>query len=419
MADGVALTLSCMLLAASLGAAVTRRPVSEAAVAAAGAALLVALGAVAPATAWRTVRELGPTLGFLAALLVIGECCRRAGLFAAIAARLAGGARRGGTALLGSVFGAAVAVTAVLSLDATVVLLTPVVLAAAARARAHPAPHLLACGHLANSASLALPVSNLTNLLALQATGLSFTRFATVTALPTVAAVGVEWLVLRRRYARELRSVPDAAAAPAAPVAAPRGPLVVLTLTLAGFVLSAPLGIAPAWAAVAGGVALALPLLRRGELRARDVAAAAQPAFLLFVAGIGVIVAAASAHGLGTAVAALVPAGTGPADLLAVAVLAAVLANLLNNLPATLVLVPLVAPAGPAPVLAALVGLNVGPNLTPAGSLATLLWRRVLDRGGHELAPGEFVRLGLLTVPAGIAAATGALWLACRVALPG
>jgi arsenical pump membrane protein len=94
------------------------------------------------------------------------------------------------------------------------------------------------------------------------------------------------------------------------------------------------------------------------------------------------------------------------ATLLAVADLAAVLANLVNNLPAILLLLP---------ALAALVGVNVGPNLTYVGSLATLLWRRVLHERDAEPAVGEFLRLGSRTVPAGLVAATLALWLALRV----
>ena len=72
---------------------------------------------------------------------------------------------------------------------------------------------------------------------------------------------------------------------------------------------------------------------------------------------------------------------------------------------------PLAAAAGPAQVLAMLVGVNVGPNLTHAGSLATLLWRRVLVKEGTSDRPGEFVRLGILTVPPALLAATGLLWL--------
>lgn len=95
--------------------------------------------------------------------------------------------------------------------------------------------------------------------------------------------------------------------------------------------------------------------------------------------------------------------------------MAAVLANLINNLPAVLALLPLAAPAGPGPVLAVLIGVNIGPNLTYAGSLATLLWRRILHAHDDRVSLGEFTRLGLLTTPAALAAAVVALWAGLRL----
>jgi arsenical pump membrane protein len=112
---------------------------------------------------------------------------------------------------------------------------------------------------------------------------------------------------------------------------------------------------------------------------------------------------------------AVLPAGAALPELLAIAVLGAVLANLVNNLPATLIVVPVVAAAGPGPVLAALVGVNVGPNLTYVGSLATLLWRRVLHAEDTDVELGEFVRLGALTVPPALVACTVVLWLALQL----
>src|SRR4029079_18298242 len=98
------------------------------------------------------------------------------------------------------------AVTAVLGLDATVVLLTPAAFAAAAQARLNGRPHVYACAHLANSASLLLPISNLTNLLAFRASELSFARFAAFMALPWVAAIAIEWGALRFVFRRELQA---------------------------------------------------------------------------------------------------------------------------------------------------------------------------------------------------------------------
>jgi arsenical pump membrane protein len=87
----------------------------------------------------------------------------------------------------------------------------------------------------------------------------------------------------------------------------------------------------------------------------------------------------------------------------------------LNNLPAVLLLLPLAAPAGPGAVLAVLLGVNIGPNLTYTGSLATLLWRRVLRAYGADVPLSEFTRLAVLTVVPALTLSVLALWLALRV----
>jgi Na+/H+ antiporter NhaD/arsenite permease-like protein len=115
---------------------------------------------------------------------------------------------------------------------------------------------------------------------------------------------------------------------------------------------------------------------------------AADPPFLLFVLGPGIVVTAVTDNGLGTALAPLLPGGTSLPALLVTAALAAALANICNNLPAVLVLLPLAAPSGVGAVLAVLLGVNIGPNLTYTGSLATLLWRRILHH--HDSAHSWF-----------------------------
>jgi len=100
-----------------------------------------------------------------------------------------------------------------------------------------------------------------------------------------------------------------------------------------------------------------------------------------------------------------------------IAAISALLANLVNNLPAILIIAPIAVASGPAVVLAALVGVNVGPNLTYVGSLATLLWRRILHAEDTDVNLGEFLRLGAVTVPAAIAASTLMLWCGVRIGL--
>ena len=157
--------VAAVALVAAIGAAIIGG-VPEALVALVGAAVLIAIGALSWADAVDEARALAPTLVVLASLLVLGEGCERAGLFDALAARMAVRARGSGPRLLTLVVVAAAAVTAVLGLDATVVLLTPAAFAAAAKARLNARPSVYATSHLANSASLLLPISNLTNLLA-------------------------------------------------------------------------------------------------------------------------------------------------------------------------------------------------------------------------------------------------------------
>ncbi len=414
MTDGLALALALLMLAATLAVAVTRPPyVSEAAAAAAGAVLLVIVGAIGLSGAGDALRALAPTVGFLAAMLLIADGCRREGLFDAMGAVMARGSRGSPQRLLAFVFLIAAAITAVLSLDATIVLLTPIVFATAARMRTSSKPQVYACAHLANSASLLLPVSNLTNLLAFHASHLSFVRFAALMVLPTVAAVGVEWVVFRRFFAVDLKRPRQAGVRPARPEL-PRFAVAVLALTLAGFALSSVVGIEPVWFAAAGAAAITIPALGRKTATPVALARAAEPGFLIFVLGLGVIVQAASANGLDTAVRAVLPTGGSLPDLLAIAALSAIFANLVNNLPATLMLIPVAAAAGPGPVLATLIGVNVGPNLTYVGSLATLLWRRVLRAEDTDVELGEFLRLGALTVPASLVAATVLLWLALK-----
>jgi arsenical pump membrane protein len=135
----------------------------------------------------------------------------------------------------------------------------------------------------------------------------------------------------------------------------------------------------------------------------------------VFVLALGIVVRAAGDHGLSHLITTLLPSGTGILDLWAIAGVSAIAANLLNNLPATLILLPVVAVIGPGAVLAMLVGVGIGPNLTYVGSLATLLWRRVLRAHDETSDTGDFVRLGLLTVPAGVLASTAALWLALQL----
>jgi arsenical pump membrane protein len=165
------------------------------------------------------------------------------------------------------------------------------------------------------------------------------------------------------------------------------------------------------WPAAAGAAVLGVRALSRRTITPIRLVNAASPGFCLFVLAIGVVVAAVGVNGLTAALATVLPDEATLPGLLAAAGIAAVLANLVNNLPATLLLLTVLGPTPSAGVvLAVLLGVNLGPNLSYAGSLATLLWRRVLKKAAATPRFGEFTALGAITVPTTLIAATVALW---------
>jgi arsenical pump membrane protein len=196
---------------------------------------------------------------------------------------------------------------------------------------------------------------------------------------------------------------------------APVFSLVVVAVTLGGFAVASAAGANPAWAALGGALLLGVRAVGRGQTSVAGIAGSADAPFLAFVIALGIVVVAVVDNGLGPALRPAVVAGTSLPALLADAGLAAVLAAVVNNLPAVLVLLPLAAPSGAGAVLAALIGVNIGPNLTYTGSLATLLWRRVLHAAGTDVPLGRFTRLGLLTVLPGLALSVAALRLSLGV----
>ncbi|MEP7179222.1 MAG: SLC13 family permease [Pseudonocardiales bacterium] len=412
MHGAAAETLAVVLLGLTLAVAVLRpRGLGESVVAVPAALVLVGSHVVPLSAATQRLREIGPTVGFLAAILVFGHLCAEAGVFDYLGSLAARASHGSAPRLLALVVAIAAAVTAVLTLDATVVLLTPVVLTTAVRLGVAARPHAYACTRLANSASLLLPVSNLTNLLAFTASGLSFGRFAGLMVLPWLVACAAEWLGLRLFFRRDLA---DSIAAPAQDgPPAPRFAMTVLAVTVAGFVITSTFHVAPAWAALAGCGALLAPRVARRDAHPVRLLGEASPGFCVFVLALAVIVDAVTRHGLAAELGHLVPSGTQLPALLLLAGLAAVLANLVNNLPATLALIPLVA-GSPAAVLAVLIGVNIGPNLTYAGSLATLLWRRLLPERERPRA-AEFHAFGALTVPTVLVLSTVSLWAAVQV----
>ncbi|MDQ1106165.1 arsenical pump membrane protein [Nocardioides zeae] len=385
------------------------------------AGLVLGVGAVSPDHAERAVLDLLPVVGYLVAILVLATLVERGGVFAWLGGIVAAGARRaadpGRRLVLLAVLTAAV-VTALLTLDATVVLLAPVLALAARGLGRDPWPLDLASVRLANTASILLPVSNLTNLVAFDAAGLTFLHFTLLMAPAWLVVVAAEHVVVRRAQ-RPAAVTPVATVAPVAVPRPDRLTLVVLGVTLAVIVVGGQLHLEPVWPALAAAVVLGVraALTRRPGLRLAPtrLLAAGQVPFAVFVLCWAIAVTALADRGGADLLDRLLPDGTGVGSLVVVALVAMVAANLLNNLPATLLLVPLAAPVGPEAVLAVLVGVGVGASATYAGSLANLLWLRnpalehPADVGRRFHAAGLLVTPVLVVVATAVMAGTAAL----------
>lgn len=257
-------------------------------------------------------------------------------------------------------------------------------------------------------------MSNLTNLLAMSAAGLTFVSFAGLMVVPWLAVIAVEYAAFRLFFASDL-SIPATNPEPPEVPPLPKFSAAVLALTLAGFVVASSLQIEAAWVALAGALVMLVRALKLKQVTAKDVPGFINLGFLGFVLSLGIVVTAVVEGGLGAAIGTIVPQGDTLVALLLWAGLAAVLANVVNNLPAVLVLLPFAAEAGTGAVLAVLIGVNVGPNLTYVGSLATLLWRRIVQAHDHETPIQEFTLLGLLATPLAIVVGVVALWVSLMV----
>ncbi|HEX4017442.1 MAG TPA: SLC13 family permease [Frankiaceae bacterium] len=343
--------------------------------------------------------RVGPVLGFLVAVTVLAELSERAEVFEQAADAVARAARGSVPRLFLMVCGVGAITTILLSLDTTAVLLTPVVLALAARLELPPLPFAMTAVWLANTASLLLPVSNLTNLLAADKLGMSASTYVGKMLLPAGVAIVATVLVLRVRFRRELRGrfLPQPRRQPADRVL-----FIVSAVCCVGFGPAVIAGV-PAWAAATPAAAVtvgAFAWRRRSELRFRLV----PWRLVILVEGLFLVVSAAGRHGLDR----LLHDVLGGGGTWRVGSIAAAAANAFNNLPAYLALERQTSRHD---LLALLCGVNIGPLVLLWGSLATLLWRERCKARGLDVSAREFATLGVIGVPVVLAATLGALSL--------
>jgi len=375
-----------------------------------GALVVLGIGAVSPAAAWEALTAQGNVFLFLFGLMAIAGLADAAGFFELAGAGAVALARGSGRGLLLCVFGVGALVTAFLSNDATALILTPVVYALVTRLRLRPLPYLLAATFVADSASLLLPVSNPINVLIGARLGLTlgpylrhFLPAAVVVVLVNAAIfLAVFWRRVDRDFTADWRTLLEREAPDRAHLALT---VAGLLLIAAGYLVASAVGVPVGVVAVGGACLLLLAGLARrrpGLAQAREHVSAG---VLVYVAGLFVMVAALEQVGLTGALAHwlrdLVPPG--PPAVVAGVLAAAIGSNAVNNVPAATILLSAsggLHAAARVPFLAGtLLGADLGPNLTPVGSLSTMLWLVAVRRRGVEVSALDYLKLGAITTP--------------------
>ena len=403
-----------IIVAATAGVIIRPFRLPEAIWAVIGAAALVLLGYLPWQDALTGVEKGVDVYLFLIGMMLIAELARLEGLFdylAALAVEYAGGSPQ---RLFLLIYLVGTLVTVLLSNDATAIVLTPAVYAATRAAGAKPLPYLFVCAFIANAASFVLPISNPANLVVFGAHMPQLTVWLRLFALPSAASIVLTYVVLRMTQYRALKEETIARSVPH-PKLGRGGKLTAVGIIAIGIVLVAasaldkPLGL-PTFICGVATAAIVLLLSRQSPL---PVLRGVSWSVLPLVGGLFVMVEALVKTGvIGQLSALLHEAVTQsvPHAAWSVGIATAIATNIANNLPVGLVAGSVAASDHlPAPVVSAiLIGVDLGPNLSVTGSLATILWLVALRREKIEVGAWPFLKLGMLVTPPALIAALAA-----------
>lgn len=345
-----------------------------------------------------------PILLFVIAITVVTELVAEAGVFAVVAGRMTRWGRGSAWILWLLVCALCIVATVFFSLDTTAVLLTPVVIAAVRHADVRVLPFALTTVWLANTASLLLPVSNLTNLLAQEVGHQSVGQFVALSWAPALVSILVPVVIVAILYRRDLgtRFTVRVTDEPEDKL------LLVVSLVVLALLLPALVSGLPVWIPACVGALILLGFFavrRRSTIRLGLV----PWGLVLFAMGLFLVIDTAQQLGLTTVLESATGKGHGFLQLLRLAGTGALSANAVNNLPAYLALEP--AAGTPLRIMALLIGVNAGPLVTPWASLATLLWHDRLKALDVHVPWGRFMILGCLVAPVAVIGSVAALSL--------
>jgi arsenical pump membrane protein len=408
------------VISALATAGVIIRPFSwpEAIWAVLGGGALLALHLIGLDVVWTGVRKGTDVYLFLLGMMLLAETARREGLFDWLAAlatkRAAGSPQR----LFLLIFGVGTIVTAFLSNDATAVVLTPAVAAAVKTAKVkNPVPYLFICALIANAASFVLPISNPANLVVYGAHMPPLLQWLPRFAIPSLLSILATYLVLRLTQRRAL-SEETLAEDVEPPKLSGTGKLAAagIALTAVTLLVSSGLSLQLGLPTAICGILTAIAVLILKRSAPWEMLDGISWGVLPLVAGLFVLVEALDKTGLIRTIGDLLRAATEQSETQVTwgaGVLIAFACNLMNNLPAGLIAgSALQAAHAPDRVISAtLIGVDIGPNLSVTGSLATILWLNALKREGLKVGAWTFLKIGVLVMPPALLLAIGGLFL--------
>jgi arsenical pump membrane protein len=341
---------------------------------------------------------------FLIGMMLLAEVARNEGLFEWLAGQAVRHSRASAKRLFLIVYVVGVIVTVVLSNDATAVVLTPAVYAAARAAKVEPLPYLFVCAFIANAASFVLPISNPANLVVFGKQMPPLLAWLRIFALPSVVAITATYVALRWTQRRALDSsvadMDDTGPLSSTGKLAAAGILLTAVVLLTASALDWSLGL-PTFIAGTAVAALVLLIGRRPPWPVlRDISWSVLP----LVAGLFILVEGLNRTGVLPALARILQQAAAAAPHLtswASGILVALASNVFNNLPVGLIAATTTQSAQvPAHVTGAvLIGVDLGPNLSVTGSLATILWLIVLRREGEHVGAAQFLKIGMVVMP--------------------
>jgi arsenical pump membrane protein len=385
----------------------------------AGAILLLLLRLIPLQLAGRAIAKGSDVYLFLTGMMLLSELAREQGVFDWVASVAVRGAHGSCSRLFLLVYAVGTAVTILMSNDATAVVLTPAILTAVRKAKVAPLPYLFTCALIANAASFVLPISNPANLVVFHTGMPPLGRWLTDFGVPSLLSIVATYLVLRVVFRGDLSRRIDSQVEPSPLTANGKLVLAGLALTIAilltASALRRDLGLPTCLAALAITAVVSI----RARSNPLKLARAVSWSTLLLVAGLFVMVDAIESQGALqlTQQALAWAAGLGQnLGALVVGFTVGIANNLVNNLPLGLIAGGTLQAAHTQGLLAnaVLIGVDLGPNLSVTGSLATILWLLALRKdtgqtGGEKLDVSfwKFLKVGAIAMPVALLAALG------------